>query len=439
MKILVVGGGAREHAFAWKLSRERTVTEVLCAPGNPGIGAIARCIPADSGKPADLLSIARRERVDLTVVGPEVPLSRGIADAFASDHLPIVGPSAAAAELESSKAFAKDFMARHRVPTARFRICDSAESALAAIASGEFGYPVVIKADGLAAGKGVVIAEDRPAAAAAIRTVMIDRRFGVSGERVVLEEFLTGQEASYFVLADGTAFMSLSSAQDHKRIFDDDRGPNTGGMGAFAPSPLVTADVERRVLDEIVRPVLDGMQREGRPYRGFLYVGLMLTSDGPKVIEFNVRFGDPEAQVVLPMLDEDLSWLLGAAATGVLPSRAARFRNEPHVGVVLAAGGYPDAVETGKPITGLDVADRVPNALVFHAGTARQDGRIVTAGGRVLTVVGRGATYRDAIDTAYAAASHVRFDGMQVRTDIGRKALMGSDPITRTKMGSDPL
>ena len=424
MKILVVGGGAREHAFAWKLSRERIVTEVLCTPGNPGIGDVARCIPADAGNPVEVLAIARRERVDLTVVGPEVPLSRGIADAFASDHRPIVGPSAAAAELESSKAFAKDFMARHRVPTGRFRICDSADQALAEIARGEFGYPIVIKADGLAAGKGVVIAEDRAAADAAIRAAMVDRRFGASGERVVLEEFLTGEEASYFVLADGTTFMTLSSAQDHKRIFDDDRGPNTGGMGAFAPSPLVTTEVERRVVDEIVRPVLDGMQREGRPYRGFLYVGLMLTGDGPKVIEFNVRFGDPEAQVVFPMLDEDLSWLLGAAATGVLPSRPARFRSEPHVGVVLAAGGYPDAVETGKAIAGLDAAARVPGALVFHAGTARQDGRIVTSGGRVLTVVGRGATYRDAIDVAYAAASHIRFDGMQLRADIGRKALL---------------
>jgi phosphoribosylamine--glycine ligase len=424
MKILVVGGGAREHAFAWKLSRERTVTGVLCAPGNPGIGAVARCIPADPGNPAELLAIARRERVDLTVVGSEVPLSRGIADVFAADHRPIVGPSAAAAALESSKAFAKDFMARHRVPTARFRICDSADSARAEIARGEFGFPIVIKADGLAAGKGVVIAEDRAAADAAIHAAMVDRRFGAAGERIVLEEFLSGQEASYFVLADGTAFMPLSSAQDHKRIFDDDRGPNTGGMGAFAPSPLVTADVERRVIDEIVRPVLDGMQRDGRPYRGFLYVGLMLTADGPTVIEFNVRFGDPEAQVVFPMLDEDLSWLLGAAVTGVLPSRPARFRHEPHVGVVLAAGGYPDAVETGKTITGLDAAERVAGALVFHAGTARQDRRIVTSGGRVLTVVGRGPTYRDAIDVAYSAASHIRFDGMQLRTDIGRKALV---------------
>ena len=424
MKILVVGSGAREHAFAWKLSHESAVTDLLCAPGNPGIAAVARCVAGDPANPAEMLAIARREAVDLTVVGPEVPLSRGISDVFAAAALPIVGPSAAAARLESSKAFAKDFMARHRVPTARFRVCDSADVAFGAIAQGEFGYPLVVKADGLAAGKGVVIAEDRAGAESAVRAAMVDRRFGVSGERIVLEQYLSGPEASYFVLADGTAFMPLSSAQDHKRIFDGDRGPNTGGMGAFAPSPLLTPDIERRVLDHIVRPVLDGMRQEGHPYQGFLYVGLMLTDEGPKVIEFNVRFGDPEAQVVFPMLDEDLSWLLGAAATGALPSRAARFRAEPHVGVVLAAGGYPDTVETGKEITGLVDAGRVPGALVFHAGTARQqDGRIVTAGGRVLTVVGRGATYRDAIGTAYAAASHVRFDGMQVRTDIGRKAL----------------
>lgn len=291
------------------------------------------------------------------------------------------------------------------------------------VRSGEFGFPLVVKADGLAAGKGVVIAEDRAAAEAAVGSAMIDRAFGNAGERVVFEEFLVGEEASYFVLADGAAFVPLSSAQDHKRIFDDDRGPNTGGMGAFSPSPLLTPDLERRVLDEVVRPVLAGMEAEGRPYRGFLYVGLMLTAHGPKVIEFNVRFGDPEAQVVLPMLDEDLSWLLGAAATGALPSRPARFRDEPHVGVVLASRGYPESSENGQPIAGLDEAAGVPGAMVFHAGTARRDGRIVTAGGRVLTVVGRGPSHREAIETAYRAAAHIRFDGMQMRRDIGTKAL----------------
>jgi len=423
MKILVIGSGAREHAMAWKLARERDVTEVLCAPGNPGIASVGRCVPADVTKPADLLAIARREDVDLTVVGPEVPLSLGIVDLFLAQDRAIVGPTQAAAALESSKSFAKDFMARHRVPTADYLVCKSAGEALAALASGRFGYPVVLKADGLAAGKGVVIAEDRSEAESAVRGAMVDRRFGDAGETLVLEEFLVGEEASYFVLADGTRFVRLSSAQDHKRIFDNDEGPNTGGMGAFAPSPLITEPVEQRVIGEIVRPVLNGMKAEGHPFRGFLYVGLMLTSAGPRVIEFNVRFGDPEAQVILPMLDEDLSWLLAAAATGALPERAARFRNEPHVGIVLAAGGYPDTIETGKAISGIDAAAAVPNAMVFHAGTAKRDGDVVTNGGRVLTVVGRGPTHRAAIDVAYRAASLVAFDGMQFRRDIGRKAL----------------
>ena len=423
MKILVIGSGAREHALAWKLSREPGVEAVICAPGNPGISSAARCVPADVSAPADLLAIAESQSVDLTVVGPELPLSRGVVDAFTAAGRAIVGPTKAAAALEWSKAFAKDFMARHRVPTAAFRVCESADEALATIRRGEFTFPLVLKADGLAAGKGVVIAEDAATAEVVVGAMMIDRRFGDAGSRVVLEEFLVGEEASYFVLADRTNFVLLGSAQDHKRIFDDDRGPNTGGMGAFAPSPLITEDMSRRVCDEIVSPVLAGMDHEGHPYRGFLYVGLMLTADGPKVIEFNVRFGDPEAQVVLPMLDEDLGWLLGEAATGALPSRPARFRREPHVGVVLAAGGYPDAPETGKAIDGLAAASDVPGAIVFHAGTAKREGRLVTAGGRVLTVVGRSTTFKDAIDSAYAAASRIHFDGMQYRRDIGRKAL----------------
>jgi phosphoribosylamine--glycine ligase len=423
MKILVIGSGAREHALASKLSRESDIEAVICAPGNPGIASAARCLPADVSAPAELLAVAESQGVDLTVVGPELPLSRGVVDAFTAAGRAIVGPTKAAAALEWSKAFAKDFMARHRVPTAAFRVCESADDALATIRRGAFTFPLVLKADGLAAGKGVVIAEDAATAEAVVGEMMIDRRFGDAGSRVVLEEFLVGHEASYFVLADGTNFVLLGSAQDHKRIFDDDRGPNTGGMGAFAPSPLITEDMSRRVCDEIVSPVLAGMDHEGHPYRGFLYVGLMLTAEGPKVIEFNVRFGDPEAQVVLPMLDEDLGWLLGEAATGALPSRPARFRREPHVGVVLAAGGYPDAPEAGKPIDGIDAASNVPGAIVFHAGTAKREGRLVTAGGRVLTVVGRSTTFRDAIETAYSAASHIHFEGMQYRRDIGRKAL----------------
>ena len=426
MRILIVGGGGREHALAWKLSRERPVTELCCAPGNPGMTSVARCFPADQGNPTELLALAARERIDLTVVGPEMPLSRGLVDVFLADGRAIVGPTRDAAALESSKAYAKEFMSRHGVPTARFRVCDSAASAIGVIASGELGLPLVIKADGLAAGKGVVIASDRAEAEAVVGAMMTGRRFGAAGERVVLEECLVGEEASYFVLADGTSCVTLSSAQDHKRIFDGDQGPNTGGMGAFSPSPRLTPDVERKVLDEVVRPVLAGMEAEGRPYRGFLYVGLMLTASGPKVIEFNVRFGDPEAQVVLPMLDEDLSWLLAAAATGVLPSRPARFRAEPHVGVVLAAAGYPDAPRSGDVISGLDAAAAEPGALVFHAGTIRRDGQILTAGGRVLTIVGRAATYQAAVDAAYRAVSKVHFEGMQYRTDIGRRAIAAS-------------
>jgi phosphoribosylamine--glycine ligase len=423
MKILVIGSGAREHALAWRLSSEPDVEQVLCAPGNPGIASVAHCVPANPADPNELLRIAEHFAIDVTVVGPELPLSCGVVDVFSAAGRPIVGPTKTAAALESSKAFAKAFMARHRVPTAGFRVCESPGDAMTIIARGDLGYPLVLKADGLAAGKGVVIAGDRETAEAVVRSMMVERRFGDAGDRVVLEEFLVGQEASFFVLADGTDFVTIGSAQDHKRIFDDDEGPNTGGMGAFSPSPLITSEMDRRVCDEIVRPVLAGMEHEGHPYRGFLYVGLMLTSDGPRVIEFNVRFGDPEAQVVLPMLDEDLSWLLGETATGALPSRPARFRNEPHVGVVLAAGGYPDAPELGKTIGGLDEASREPGALVFHAGTTMNGNTLVTAGGRVLTVVGRGPTYSEAIDIAYRAASKIHFDGMQFRHDIGRKAL----------------
>ncbi|MGH9347758.1 MAG: phosphoribosylamine--glycine ligase [Vicinamibacterales bacterium] len=426
MKVLVVGGGGREHAFAWKLAGERGVSKVVCAPGNPGVAAIARCLPIDAGDPAAIVALASRERIDLTVVGPELPLSRGVVDTFETAGRAIVGPSKTAAALESSKAFAKAFMARHDVPTARFHICASADGAFAALAHGDLGYPVVIKADGLAAGKGVVIADDREAAGAAVRAAMVDRRFGAAGERLVIEELMIGEEASYFVLTDGTSAMPLASAQDHKRIFDGDRGPNTGGMGAFAPSPLVTPAIERRINDEIVGPVLAGMATEGRPFRGFLYVGLMLTTAGPRVVEFNVRFGDPEAQVVVPMLDEDLSTLLWAAASGALPGRSARFRAEPHVGVVLASAGYPESSDSGRVIEGLDAAARVPGALVFHAGTAERNGRTVTAGGRVLTVVGRGRTYRDAVGVAYRAAEEVRFEGMQFRRDIGARALQYS-------------
>jgi phosphoribosylamine---glycine ligase len=420
MRILVVGSGAREHALCWRLSRDPGVDRVVCAPGNAGIARSFPTLPVDAADPEALLDAAERERIDLTVVGPEVPLGRGIADLFSARGRPIFGPRRLAAQLETSKAFAKDFMQRHAVPTARYRVCDTAADALAILGTGEFGESVVVKADGLAAGKGVVVAETRADAEAAVQAAMVDRVFGNAGSRIVIEERLIGPEVSFFVIADGEYAVPLVAAQDHKRIFDGDRGPNTGGMGAFAPSPLVDAALTDRILDEIVRPVLHGLIVEGSPYRGVLYCGLMLTADGPKVIEFNVRFGDPEAQVVLPMIAEPLTPILWAAATGALRPARVSISAESHVGVVIAAGGYPGDVRTGDRIDGIDDASE---ALVFFAGVKAHDGALVTSGGRVMTVVGKGATFRVAIDRAYSAVSRIRFGGMQYRSDIGQKAL----------------
>jgi phosphoribosylamine--glycine ligase len=423
MKVLVLGGGGREHALVWKLSAERDVGEIICAPGNAGIARLARCIPLDLADPMKAVALAQAEQVDLTVVGPELPLSRGVADRFAAERLPLFGPSQAAAELESSKVFAKDFMARHTIPTARYRVCNNADDALAVLKRGDFGFPVVLKADGLAAGKGVTIASSPTEAEDAVREMMIERCFGDAGARLVIEERLEGREASFFVLADGQHAIPLGSAEDHKRAFEGDRGPNTGGMGAYAPSAKFDAALDARVMNEIVTPVLDGLRNEGREFCGFLYVGLMLTSDGPKVIEFNVRFGDPEAQVVLPMLGSELLPLLVAATFGQLDGVRAQLSAKPHVGVVLASGGYPGHYRTGLPISGLDAAESLSDILIFHSGTAKRGAEIVTAGGRVLTVVASGEGYREAIDRAYDAGTRISFDGLHMRKDIAFKAL----------------
>jgi phosphoribosylamine--glycine ligase len=423
MRVLIVGAGGREHALAWRLARDPGVASLVCAPGNPGMSAIARAVPVDPGDPDALLALAARESIDLTVVGPELPLDRGVVDRFRAAGRRILGPPRAAAQLECSKAFAKAFMARHGIPTARYRVCDSPRDARAILASGEFGFPVVLKADGLAAGKGVVVAAAADEADAAVRAAMEERRFGDAGGRLVIEECLTGPEVSFFALCDGARAIPLASAQDHKRIFDGDRGPNTGGMGAFAPSPLVDAGLQARILRDIVEPVLRGMRGEGTEYRGFLYAGLMLTCAGPKVIEYNVRFGDPEAQVVMPLVGGDFLSLVAAAADGDLRGAHAAPVPGVSVGVVLAARGYPGAVETGAPISGLDEASSLPGVQVFHAGTALRDGRVVAAGGRVLTVVATGREYRDAIDRAYEAVGRLSFEGMQYRRDIGQKAL----------------
>jgi phosphoribosylamine--glycine ligase len=424
MRVLVVGGGAREHALVARLRAEREVRDLLCVPGNPGIAPIARCIPAELGNSDQLLEIARREHVDLTVVGPELPLSVGVADRFAADRRLLVGPTRAAAALESSKAFAKTFMAQHGVPTARFQTAETIDAALEIVRSGEFGFPIVLKADGLAAGKGVTIADSRADAERAISAAMRDRRFGAAGDRLVVEEHLSGPEVSFFVLSDGARAVAIGTAQDHKRVFDDDEGPNTGGMGAFAPSPLVDGALQSRIMREIVEPVIGGMADAGHPFRGFLYVGLMLTASGPRVIEFNVRLGDPEAQAILPLVDEPLVPLLTAAAGGELRQASCRLHADRLVAVVLASRGYPESSSSGQPIHGIELAEEVAGVTVLHAGTARRaDGQLVTAGGRVLTVVGRGKDFTEARARAYEAVAHISFDGMQYRRDIGRKAL----------------
>jgi len=438
MRLLLVGGGAREHALAWKLSQEPSVTEVVCAPGNAGMavatagwdasGTLTRCVSVDVGDPGALLELAAREAVDFTVVGPELPLAQGVADRFADAGRPLFGPLQAAARLESSKAFAKEFMARHQIPTAHFRVCRTKDDAINACEA--FGFPVVVKADGLAAGKGVTVAADRSAAEAAIHEAMVDGRFGDAGARLVIEECLVGPEVSFFVVCDGRQGVPLPAAQDHKRVFDDDEGPNTGGMGAFAPSPLFSESLADRVTKEIVTPVLEGLRAEGTEYRGVLYVGLMLTPAGPQVIEFNVRFGDPEAQVVLPMVQAELAPVLLAAAQGDLGGVTWRVSSDPHVGVVVASGGYPGAYDTGFPIQGLAEAVATKDVIVFHAGSTLRDGVAVTSGGRVLTVVGRGTTFPKAIAAAYAAVGQISFPRKYHRTDIGRKALTSQTVVT---------
>jgi phosphoribosylamine--glycine ligase len=447
MKLLVIGSGGREHALAWKLSRERAVREVIVAPGNAGIaspgitGAAApvRCAPSVAATDiTGLLDLARREAVDLTIVGPEAPLEKGLADRFAAAGLPIFGPTQAAARLETSKAFAKALMARMQVPTAAYRVATSPEEARTAINElcGPTGTQgsllasnVVLKADGLAGGKGVIVPDTREEALAAVDALMLEGKAGDAGRTLVVEERLEGPEVSCFFICDGTNALPLVSAQDHKRIFDDDLGPNTGGMGAFAPSPLLTPALDAVIHERIVSPVLRGLAEDGTPFRGFLYAGLMLTADGPKVIEFNVRFGDPEAQVVLPMIESDLAPLLLDAAQGRLSAGSSlKLGTRPHVGVVLASRGYPEHAEKGQAIEGLSEASRLDDVLVFHAGTKREDDEIVTDGGRVLCVVGRGVDYEAAIARAYEGASRIRFEGMQLRRDIGQKALRATRP-----------
>jgi len=419
MKVLIVGSGGREHALAWKLKQSPHVSQLYAAPGNAGIGMIAHCLPIKADDPTGLRDFAGRERIDLTVVGPELPLTLGIADLFRSVGLPVFGPSKAAAAIEGSKAFAKALMLKHGIPTARFELFTDSTSARAYASS--LGAPLVVKADGLAAGKGVFVCRSLEEADRAIAVCLEEREFGEAGARVVIEEFLEGEEASCFALTDGEALVSLAAAQDHKRVFDEDQGPNTGGMGAYSPAPAVTEQRAREIVETIMRPTVHAMASEGRPYSGLLYAGLMLTKDGPKVLEFNCRFGDPETQPLLTRLDEDLFPLLLAVARGErLPARVA-WKAEAAVCVVLASSGYPGEYRTGLPISGINEAEALKDVVVFHAGTAHKNGQPVTAGGRVLGVTALGPTVNQASACAYQAVEKIHFEGMHFRRDIGRK------------------
>jgi phosphoribosylamine--glycine ligase len=422
MRILLIGGGGREHALAWRLAPDAET--LFIAPGNPGTAALGQNVPIGATDLPALVDFARRERIDLTVVGPEQPLVLGIVDAFEAAGLAIFGPSKAAAQLEGSKAFAKAFMARHDIPTAAYRSFRAHEFADALAYVRQMEAPLVVKASGLAAGKGVVVCPDRDEAERTLRSIVQDHRFGEAGDEVVVEAFLRGEEASVFAVTDGTDYILLASAQDHKRVGDGDTGPNTGGMGAYAPAPIVTSGVEARVRREIVEPTLAGMRAEGMPFRGVLYVGLMIEAGTPRVVEFNGRFGDPEAQVVLPLWQGDLVDLLLASVEGRIGAVASAALVGAAACVVMASKGYPGDYPKDLPIDGLEEAGAPADILVFHAGTRRRDdGRIVTAGGRVLGITGVGPSLGTALERAYAGVSHIHFEGAHYRTDIGKKGL----------------
>ncbi len=421
MKVLVVGSGGREHALAWKLAQSPTVAKVICQSGNPGMRSVAECLPEPEGGIEEIAAWAAQERVDLAVVGPEAYLDLGLVDAFERRGVKAVGPTRSAAMLESSKSFAKELMAKAQIPTAQFVVCDAPEAARKA--ARRFGAPVVVKAEGLAAGKGVTVAFTLEEADRAISQAMEERIFGDAGRRVVIEEFLRGEEASVLAFVDGERVMPMPAAQDHKAIGEGDTGPNTGGMGAYSPAPIITPDLEARVVREILEPVVQAMASEGRPYRGVLYAGLMVTNDGPKVVEFNCRFGDPEAQAVLPRLRSDLVEPLMATVEGRLDEVTLEWDERACVCVVLASGGYPSRYETGFPIEGLAEAEAIEDVMVFHAGTRAEGDAILTDGGRVLGVTALGETLAQATETAYLAADKIRFQDKYLRRDIAWRAL----------------
>jgi phosphoribosylamine--glycine ligase len=424
MKLLVIGSGGREHAIAWRLARSPRVTKVFVAPGNAGTAREEGVENVALTAIADLVAFAKREPIALTVVGPEAPLAEGVVDAFRAEGLRIFGPTRAAAQLESSKDFAKAFMQRHRIPTAAYETFTDAAAAHRYLDS--HGAPIVIKADGLAAGKGVVVAMDAAAAHEAVDMMLVANKMGAAGARVVIEDYLAGEEASFIVMSDGRHVLALATSQDHKRLLDGDRGPNTGGMGAYSPAPVVTPAVHAKVMREVILPAVAGMEKDGTPFAGFLYAGLMVMPDGSvKVIEFNCRLGDPETQPILMRLKSDLHTLIDHAVAGTLDKVEAEWDPRVALGVVLAAAGYPDSPRKGDPIEGLP-ANAEEDVRVFHAGTALDGKQAVTNGGRVLCVTALGHNVKMAQKRAYEVADGIRFDGMQLRRDIGFRAIKGA-------------
>ncbi len=421
MKVLVIGSGGREHALVWKLSQSAAVKKLYCAPGNGGIGEIAELVPIGVEEIDKLAAFAEEKKIDLTVVGPELSLTLGIADLFEKKGLRIFGPNREAANLEGSKAFAKETLKENQIPTASFETFSDATLAKKYLAQQQ--PPYVVKADGLAGGKGVVICPSLKEAETAIDDILVRRLFGQAGEKLVIEEFLKGEEASFMALTDGEHILPLASSQDHKRVFDGDRGPNTGGMGAYSPAPVVTLEVHRRILDEILRPLLRGLKKKGVHYSGVIYVGLMITEHGPKVLEFNARFGDPECQPVIMRLNSDLVPLLEATIEGTLDHVEAKWHKDAAACVVLCAKGYPGSYEKGKEIRGLEKLDGWERGFVFHAGTAKVDDRWLTSGGRVLGVTALGKNIEEAVGEAYRAIGEIEWEGMHYRKDIAQRAL----------------
>jgi phosphoribosylamine--glycine ligase len=421
MKVLVIGNGGREHALVWKLAQSPLLSRLYCAPGNAGTAAQAENVPINVDDIASLLAFARAHAIDFTVVGPELPLALGIVDTFRQQGLAIFGPTQQAAQLETSKTFAKTIMAKYGIPTAPFRTFSDPQHAEAYI--DQHKMPLVVKADGLAAGKGVIVCKTRERAHHAIEQIMRAKVFGEAGAQVVIEAFLQGEEVSFFALTDGTSLVPWPACQDHKAIFDADEGPNTGGMGAYSPVPVVDVALSECIMEEIMRPTVRAMAAEGRLYQGVLYAGLMVVNRRLWVIEFNARLGDPEAQALMLRLDSDLLPLLLATTDGTLDRQVCHWLADAAVCVVMASRGYPETYERGKPISGVDQATQLPGVAVFHAGTARRDGRLVTSGGRVLGVTARAPDLRQALDRAYQTVHRIAWDGMHYRTDIGRKAL----------------